>query len=316
MRVSPSPCPPVFVAMLLWFVCSSAIATPLLATGETTESSPAPVWAQPTPEQLLRSDPAVDPRSDEFILGTSASLQGALPQPAQWDLRTDPSERGARMTGQGVVEQLRHLVNVESDAVAASATGRSDNRGARNPAAVAAFDVGEAADQWLRETVQTLVDATLRLDVNERGRTTFSVLGLGDFSLSVSPDRSQIALSEGDDALFTVDRARPANAGDRGPQAPFGPDRGARDGAGQPAIAQMLELASEVATHPVSVLVYCIVIAYLILWSVLSRQRDKVRARARKRAAIPPTAVARERTGSRRRSRRVRRTRKTVRSGA
>src|SRR5690606_32658923 len=61
----------------------------------------------------------------------------------------------------------------------------------------------------------------------------------------------------------------------------FSPVYGARYGAEQPAIKQVVELVADVASHPISLLVYCVVAAYLLLWTVLSRQRNKPLAPAR-----------------------------------
>jgi hypothetical protein len=245
-------------------------------------------------------------------------MQSGLQQPDEWDLQSARNERNAQLTGPGLVDQLRYLVNVESASGAASPQGRGGGRGARGaPAAFEGIDLGEAADQWLRDTVKSLVESTLRLEVSENGRASFSVLGLGDFALNVSADRSQIALTEGNEALFVVDRM-PAAANGRDPASGplFGPVPGARPGLEQPAIKEMLELVADVASHPISLLLYCVVAAYLVLWSILSRQQNKTFAPAPRLASAASSPVGvRERsepsrqTRSRRHRRRSRRSR-------
>jgi hypothetical protein len=269
----------------------------------------APVWAPLAPEQLLRPDPNVDTRPDAFLFGSPAAMQAALQQPAEWDLQTARNERGAHLTGPGLADQLRQLVNV--DPASGATPARTGGRGARAAAAaLEGIDSGEAADQLLRDTVKSLLDSTLRLEVNEHGRTSFSVLGLGDFALNVSADRSQIALTEGNEALFVVDRL-PAAGNGRDPTAgaPYGALPGGRPGMEQPALKDMVELVADVASHPISLLVYCIVAAYLVLWSVLSRQQKKSFAPAPRLASAPSPAVVRERfeAGRQARGRRHRR---------
>jgi hypothetical protein len=170
--------------------------------------------------------------------------------------------------------------------------------------AFAGVDMGETADQWLRDTVKSLVESTLRLEVNERGRASFSVLGLGDFALSVSADRSQIALTEGNDALFVVDRMpATANGRDSASSPLYGGLPGARPDSEQPAIKEMMALVADVAVHPISLLLYCVVAAYLLLWSILSHQRNKSFAPAPRFASVPPAVVTRERAESHRQAR-------------
>ncbi|MGH8664249.1 MAG: hypothetical protein ACREUX_08270 [Burkholderiales bacterium] len=318
MRAGPPSSLLLLVASLLCLVCGAATASPLPATADTAGLSAAPVWAPLTPEDLLRSDPKLDARADAFLVGTPASMPQAIRQPAEWDFQNGHNERSARLTGPGLVDQLRYLVNVESGSGATPTQARGGNRGARAaPAAFAGIDMGEAADQWLRDTVQSLVDSTLRLEVNERGRASFSVLGLGDFAFSVSADRSQIALTEGNEALFIVDRPLAAGNGrDSASSSLYGPLPGGRHGSEQPAIKAMMELVTDVASHPISLLLYCVVAAYLVLWSVLSRQRNKSFAPAPRFVSVPAASVAQERSVPRQRSRRRRHTRHSRRSSA
>jgi hypothetical protein len=293
-------------ASLLHLACTPAMATPLSTTADTSATSPAPVWAPLSPELLLQSNPGSETRGDAFLLGTTASMEGFQQSTGRdpWDER---NSRAAQNAGPGLAEQFRHLINVVSVEGAGPAQPRGGNRGARAaPAGFAGIDMGEATEQWLRDTVQSLVDSTLRLEMNEGGRAAFSVLGLGDFSLSVSADRSQIALSEGNEALFIVDRPTAAGAGGSSSDAPLGPVRGGH-GVEQPAIKQVVELVADMASHPISLLVYCVVAAYLVLWNVLSHQRNKALAPVRRFDPVYSETAAAERSGSRRRSRRRRR---------
>jgi hypothetical protein len=290
-------------ASLLHPACMPAMGTPLSATADTSTASTPPVWAPLSPELLLQSNPGSETRADAFLLGTAASMQGFQQSTGgdPWDGR---NARAVQSAGPGLAEQFRHLINVGSIEGTGPAQTRSGNRGARGaPAGFAGIDMGEATEQWLRDTVQSLVDSTLRLEMNESGRASFSLLGLGDFSLSISADRSQIALSEGNEALFTVDRPTAAGAGGSTSDTPLGAVRGGH-GVEQPAIKQVVELVAEMASHPISLLVYCVVAAYLVLWNVLSHQRNKALTPVRRFEPVYSEPVAAERSGSRRRSRR------------
>ena len=304
MRAGPDSSLSSLAVLLLLIACGTAAASPLSASADPHALSAAPVWAPLTPEQLLSSDPKRDTGADAFLFGTPASMQGAIQQPAEWNFQSGRNERSTHMSGPGLADQLRYLVNVESGSGATPAQGRGGNGGARaDPAAFAGIDMGEAADQWLRDTVKSLVDSTLRLEVNERGRASFSVLGLGDFAFSVSADRSQIALTEGNEALFVVDRMPAANGRDPASGAPFVPPSAARPGSEQPAIKEMMELVADVASHPITLLLYCVVAAYLVLWGILSRQQKKSFAPAPRYASATAPVVARERPESRRQGR-------------
>jgi hypothetical protein len=299
-------------ASLLSIVCATAAASPLPARADPSGLPATPVRAPLSPEQLLRPDPSLDTSTDAFLFGTPASMQPAIQQPSEWDLQSARNERSAHMTGPGLVDQLRYLVNVES----ASGTMPARAGAARTPpVAYAGIDMGEAADQWLRDTVKSLVDSTLRLEVNDRGRASFSVLGLGDFAFSVSADRSQIAFTEGNEALFVVDRMPVApHERDSASSSLYGPLPGPSPGLEQPAIKEMIELVADVASHPISLLLYCVVAAYLVLWSVLSRQRNKSFAPAPRFVAVASPVVTRERPESRRQARSSRRRRHSRRS--
>jgi hypothetical protein len=296
-------------ASLLHLVCTAAIASPLLGTTDTTAASTAAIWAPLRPDQLLQSNPGADPGGDAFLFGTAASMEGFL-HSTEGDAGVGRNARGAQSAGPGLAEQFRHLVNVVSVEGAAPAKARGGARAARAaPAGFAGIDMGEATEQWLRDTVQSLVDSTLRLEMNEGGRASISLLGLGDFSLSVSADRSQIALSEGNEALFVVDRpAVTAGAGGSVSEMPMGSMRGGH-GVEQPAIKQVVELVTEMASHPISLLVYCVVAAYLVLWNVLSHQRNKALAPLRRLEPAYSEPVAPERPVTRRRRRSRHRTR-------
>jgi hypothetical protein len=68
-----------------------------------------------------------------------------------------------------------------------------------------------------------------------------------------------------------------------------------------------MELIADMAIHPISLLVYCVVAAYLVLWNLLSHQRNKPLTTARRFESVYTAPVADERPVHRRRSRRSRR---------
>lgn len=269
--------PLLLAALLSQLACAPASALPMSATSDAAAPSASPIPAYQAPEDLLRPD---SNDSTAFLFANPASIQQALQRSDEWERSDGRSLLDARGAAPSLSEQLRSFVNVDPSHSRAQPQARPGTGPQRvPPPAFAGIDIGEVTDEWLKDTVRTLVDSTLRLEVDERGRASFSILGLGDFSLSVSGDRSQLALSQGGDALFVLDRPQlPPHAA---AEAPLGPAYSARYAGEQPAIKQVVELVADVASHPISLLVYCVVAAYLLLWSVLSRQRHKPLAPAR-----------------------------------
>lgn len=273
-------------ASALQLALGAAQAVPLSATGQGEEPSEPPAWSLLAPEHVVHPDDR-DPSSGAFVLGATVPESSPMRQPAWNDLpfsRRDFSQPG----DPGLAEQLRSLVNVQPGGTPATRQAAGGRQG--NPAPMAGFDLGTTADEWLRDTVQSLVQSAVRIESAEPGRVSFSLFGFGDFSLSVSADRSQIALTEGGDVLFVTQRAAaPGSAVQGGSGTLFGRAPDTAPISTQPVLTQALELVADVASHPVSLLVYCIVAAYALLWSILSRQRRSAPARAMgsMRAASP-----------------------------
>jgi len=217
----------------------------------------------------------------------------------------DPSDTPG---GNSALDSLRGFVNV-----APATSGRRANAGAaRDPRndPLAGIDLGPEAREWVQDAFKGIVDSVLQLDVNERGRASFSILGMGDFGLSVSGDRSQIALTLGDDLLLLAQRSQPAagGAGSGQPQAGLAADGTWRVAAhDETPLKKAVELVMEIAGHPLSMLVYLLLAAYALLWSVLTRQPRNSAHHLERQAAFQSAAAAPSRT--RRRRHRVRRRR-------
>ncbi len=263
-------------ALLLYLLPGGVGASPLPATADPSGFSAAPVWSPLTLEQLLRSDPQEesDPRS--LLLDTSAAE--ILPLVSESGDAWDERQIGAPVGQSSLGEQLRAYVNVERAQRRPAAAAGHRRTG---PPLFAGIDFGDAADAWVRDTVQALVQSTLKLEVDEQGRAYFSVLGFGAFSLTVSGDRSRFMLSGGDHVLFLAERPEAAVGAARDPDSEpvFGFAQGAQPMAyGQPGIRQALERIMEVASHPLSLLVYSVFAAYVVLWSILSQQRARPQA--------------------------------------
>ena len=216
-----------------------------------------------------------------------------------------------------VFDVLRGVVNVPAERFEAT-TGRVAARRPTSRPDDMALTVAPEAQAWIQDAVRTIVDSTLELHERE-GRTTFSVLGQGNFGLMVSADRSEIAFVSGEDVLFSAHRmpypqTSSRAAGGYSDRDPFdGPSGGrpVRTPTDAHPLQQVVELAAEITTHPISLLVYIIVAIYALLWSVLSRQARRTprhtRSRARSHAAPADQAPTPQRTGRKRRRFRTRR---------
>lgn len=176
-----------------------------------------------------------------------------------------------------------------------------------------AFDdavLGNEAQEWMEDAVRGIVNSAVDLRITEQGRTAFAVLGAGEFSIAVSQDGNQVALVSGDDVLLTAERAPhfpqagiPSYVRSDGR---YGDLPGAASpGPRQNTLQEALERASEIATHPLSLLVYALAAAYAILWKVLASQGERRAANAR--AAARGVAPSHRRSSSRHRSRHRRR---------
>jgi hypothetical protein len=244
----------------------------------------------------------------------AASLQGRLAEEQTWAMRAAPIDMAAvdllANSAQPMQEQLRGILNVESGS-------RPERSGplARAPRSTHPvsdnFDFGISSSDWAREAMQTLLDMTVQSHVNERGQQSFSLFGLGSFTLTVSSDRSEISLSEDDHAWLTLRRTSTTGAGrDSSGGELFGEAAGGPHGGpqiGLPPLRQAIEYVTEVASHPLSLLVYCIVAVYVLLWSLLARQpkRQERLGRPLRSAGMEQatrregTAIARQRRSDR-----------------
>jgi hypothetical protein len=256
----------------------------------------------------VRTDAALDAAPEPLALGGGLGAEALGARSAAFGQTDASGDQGAA----SLREQLRSFLNVERST---AGPGHRGNRPPPRSAGLAGIDPGYAgidpglaAEEWIRDTVQALVNSTVSTETNARGRTSFSVLGMGEFSVNVSADRSAVALAEGDEILFVAQRPQPwagAPPGARYPGSGGGAEPGylADDPAplAPPRLKQVLELAADMASHPLSLLVYCIIAAYLLLWSVLSHEKQKRRGGARAAVLVPagrieaPAAPARSR---------------------
>lgn len=169
--------------------------------------------------------------------------------------------------------------------------------------------LGADAKEWVDEAVRGIVNSAIELKVNDQGRTTFSVLGMGEFGVMMSGDRSEIALVAGDDVLLTAHRVPyPQSGPGAGQGFPDGNAPAAFTGApsaGEASIQKALETVQEIATHPLSVLVYAVVGGFLVLWKLMSAQPSRPAAPASFRPQ--GTEPVSRRSSRRHRSRRSRR---------
>lgn len=233
--------------------------------------------------QRAGTDSALEPTS--LLPPRDALLQSLQPGDAPWSMPTVPLESApldlVDAPGRSIHETLRGLVNVDSGGPAADvrsvrARGRGDG------SVPGGFELGLSSNEWAREAMQTLVDMTVQMQVNERGQASFNLLGVGNFTMTMSGDRSEIALASDDRTLFSIRRA-PASSGDA---EFFGqPAGGGYSGEPLPKLREAVQYLTEAASHPLSLLIYCIIAVYVLLWSVLSQQ---ARRRARRARGVHP----------------------------
>lgn len=189
-------------------------------------------------------------------------------------------------------DTLRRLVNVQRGSGTLSG---GPARGRRRPADDSPnLDLGRATNEWIRDSVQDVLTSVLDLNVNERGQTSFSFLGMGDFSVTVSAGGSEFELAAGDNVF--IDGRRPGRSAFGASLAPGGrhvdpswdfggPPSGNRaapvTSSGVSPLKQALKLTLEIATHPISFLVYALICAYALLWALLSSRTRRRRRVAR-----------------------------------
>jgi hypothetical protein len=173
------------------------------------------------------------------------------------------------------LEIFRSMVNVPKGGApkAAPRTGGAPDDG---------LQLGADTREWIDDAVRGIVNSVIDLRFNEQGRTTFSVLGMGDFGIMMSGDRNEIALvTGGDDVLLTAQRvpfppsAQGAGSGFQDANAAAYLPGGAAGAPGDYTLQRLLETVQETATHPLSLLVYAIVIAFVALWSILNAQANR-----------------------------------------
>lgn len=268
-------------------------------------------WAESRPTRSLSDTEIVGAgiaRPEIGILGPTTA-EGAVQQ----FLHGPSSEAGGPWTRDSATgfqygtntgspfEVFRSLVNVPKG---------GPQSAARRPGATTENDfLGADARELIDDAVRGIVDSAIELRVNEQGRTTFSVLGMGDFGVMMSGDRNEVALVSGDDVLLTAHRMPHAQFGPGTGPSPFdartsghstaGPGGTGRDHS----LQQALDTLQEIAVHPLSLLIYAIVGGFAVLWNIMSSQTER-------RAASPPAfrtdsaGSASHRASGRRRSRR------------
>jgi hypothetical protein len=274
--------------------------------------------------ELVLTDPGLE-SAPEFsandISGTPrerrarAGLQGTGRDPGT-DMFYGLDAEGAISTAT-FRDALRGLVNVQPGGPPRKGTPQ---RRGNVPPDNFGLDLGAEAREWIQGTVNDIVDSMLRPEFNARGRVSFSILGVGDFSVDASADRQQIAFSAGDEVLLTAHRqSLTADPGYGGPQGAIGGpvahypasvSSAGPSGSGH-LLHEILEVVSDAASHPIALLVYAVLLAYGLLWAVLSRRNSRpmpVRNHSRPIAYAEPMAnLQRSRVRGERRARRHKR---------
>ncbi len=286
----------VFVALALG-ACSLA-SVPAGSTPLTVDSEITP-WAA---QSLSASDLVLaDPR-----LGLAPEAPGASPTSRLLDSwQADPPATGlahpafdfglgADPGGLGGTshDTVRRHVNVQRGSRTLSGAPARGRRRSANDSL--SLDLGRETNEWIRDSVREVLTSVLDLNVNERGQASFSFLGMGDFSATVSAGGSEFALATGDN-VFIAGR-RPGGSAFGASMAPGGRHADPSwDFGGTPSghravpvtstglspLKQALKLALEIATHPISFLVYALICAYALLWALLSSRTRRRRRVAR-----------------------------------
>ena len=223
-----------------------------------------PSLAEPTQIRPLNESTLAHPALREF--NASSGLSGT---PDLGSITHDG-------TSSSVVDAFRPLLNLNPRASEGAGKGRT--RPVR-PGEQDTIMSGTALQEWVDEAVRGIVDSAVELRVDDQGRASFSVLGMGDFGVMVSGDRNEVALVSGTDVLFTANRGPHPQASGYGGSGPDyghpGLAAGSRpiDTRSESPLHQAMELLAEIATHPLSLLVYAIVGAYALLWNIMSAKR-------------------------------------------
>ena len=273
-------CKSMFASSMLLLAALSAVAAPLprdaaSANGDGLEGR------RLSEADLALSDPRLDlpeisaANNYAQLLGTPGGRRTNSADPQAFDL-------GQPGSAQSLQEMLRGFVTVRraSGQSASAAQPRANNRRAADDAM--GIDLGFSTDEWIRESVQGVVGSVLSLAVDERGNASFSMLGLGDFSVVISADRSELAFASGDEVLATARRTSTGphpgagyashadGQGGYGPGAPIVPS--------ESPLRRALELALEIASHPLSFIVYALIAGYALMWGLYSARAKRPRS--------------------------------------
>lgn len=230
-------------------------------------------------DSRLGNTPEMPINTQEQLLGVGAGRRSRSADASNFDLGPVTHAPGGSMQ-----DMLRGFITVRrNNAPAQSGPRRADGRTPDSDAV--GIDLGLSNNEWVRESVQGVMDTVLRLNVNERGQASFSVLGLGDFSIIISADRSEIAFASNDDVIATARRtAQPAQAyGPRSAGYATGPGGGASPIGGDPAsfgpgeslLQRVLQLAWEMASHPLTLILYAFILGYGLIWALLSSRAKR-----------------------------------------
>lgn len=197
---------------------------------------------------------------------------------------------------------MRSLVNVLPGSTPAGTNGPT-----QTSAAPVGPWLGQELNQWVHDAIEGMMNSALRLDVTNQGRVSFSLFGLGEFGLTVSGDRSAVALTFGDSEILSARNTVATAGGPVGAVSGGGGDLATPWTGGQrltstsaleveSPLRRVMELVEEVITHPLMVMVGILTLAYALLWSILSRRQAP--------RAVPERAVPRPRSRRHKRSRR------------
>jgi len=279
--------------------CSKSLLRLIGLTGLFTLALPAGTAPLARDAAYTNSDRPIERRFSDADLVSSDSRLGNMPEMpinTQEQLlgiggrRLRPVDTGnfdlspvTQTPGGSMQDMLRGFITVRrNNAPVQSGPRRADNRTPDSDAV--GIDLGLSSNEWARESVQGVMDTVLRLNVNERGQASFSVLGLGDFSIIISADRSEIAFASKDDVIATARRtADPASGGARsrvhpgaagGFASPLGSDLASFHPA-ESLVERVLQLAWEIASHPLSLILYASILGYGLIWALLSSRAKR-----------------------------------------
>ena len=229
-------------------------------------------------DSRLGNMPEMPINTQEQLLGIGAGRRSRSADAGNFDLGPVTHAPGGSMQ-----DMLRGFITVRrNNAPAQSGPRRADSRTPDSDAV--GIDLGLSNNEWVRESVQGVMDTVLRLNVNERGQASFSVLGLGDFSIIISADRSEIAFASNDDVIATARRTADPASGDvrsrvhpgaaGGFASPLGSDPASFDPA-ESLVERVLQLAWEIASHPLSLILYASILGYGLIWALLSSRAKR-----------------------------------------